>query len=74
LCSDGTSLPDPALRDEVVGQYVDAGGPGEPEALVPMMRLESLVSALIGLTREARGESGNREFTEFLVATLDELA
>lgn len=73
LCSDGTSRPDPALRGEVVG-HVDAGGPGEPEALMPMMRLESLVSALIGLTREARDESDNREFTKFLVANLDELA
>ena len=74
LCSDGTSGPDAALRDEVVRQYIDAGGPGEPEALMPLMRLESLVSALIGLTREARGDSGNRKFTEFLIATLDELA
>jgi Ser/Thr protein kinase RdoA (MazF antagonist) len=75
LCSVGDSTtPDPALRDQVVGQYVDAGGPGEPEALVPLMRLESLVSALIGLTREARGQACNRGFTEFLIATLDELA
>jgi hypothetical protein len=41
---------------------------------MPMMGLESLVSALIGLTREARDESDNREFTKFLVANLDELA
>jgi hypothetical protein len=57
-----------------VGRYVDAGGPGEPSALTLMMGLESLVSAHIGLTREARDESGNREFTKFLIATLDELA
>jgi len=74
LCSDGTSAPHLGLCDEVIGQYVDAGGPGEPEALRPLMRLESLVSALIGLTREARRQACNREFTEFLIATLDELA
>jgi Ser/Thr protein kinase RdoA (MazF antagonist) len=75
LCSDGESTTlDPALRDQVVGQYVDAGGPGEPGALVPLMRLESLVSALISLTRAALGQSWNREFTQMLIATLDELA
>jgi Ser/Thr protein kinase RdoA (MazF antagonist) len=75
LCSDRTSTTlDPALRDQVVGQYVEAGGPGEPGALVPLMRLESLVSALFSLTRAARGQSWNREFTQTLIATLDELA
>jgi Ser/Thr protein kinase RdoA (MazF antagonist) len=75
LCSAGMStMLDPALRDEVVGRYVDAGGPGEPEALVPLMRLESLVSTLISLTRAARGESWDRRFTQLLIATLDELA
>lgn len=75
LCSAGKSTTvDPALRDEVVGQYLDAGGPGEPGALVPLMRLESLVSALFSLTRAARGQSWNREFTQMLITTLDELA
>jgi Ser/Thr protein kinase RdoA (MazF antagonist) len=75
LCSSGESTAlDSALRDQVVGQYVDAGGPGEPGALVPLMRLESLVSALVSLTRAARGRSWNREFTQMLIATLDELA
>jgi Ser/Thr protein kinase RdoA (MazF antagonist) len=75
LCWDGKSTTlDPALRDAVVRQYVDAGGPGEPAAIVPLMRLESLVSALISLTRAAQGQSWNREFTRLLVATLDELA
>jgi Ser/Thr protein kinase RdoA (MazF antagonist) len=75
LCSDENSTTlDPALRDEVVGRYVEADGPGEPGALVPLMRLESLVSALISLTRAARGQSWNREFTQLLLATLDELA
>lgn len=75
LCSDGepTTL-DPALRDEVIGRYVDADGPGEPDALLPLMRLESLVSALVSLTRAAKGESWDREFTQLLIATLDELA
>jgi Ser/Thr protein kinase RdoA (MazF antagonist) len=75
LCSDGKSTTlDPGLCDEVVRQYVDAGGPGEPGALVPLMRLESLVSALFSLTRAARGHPWNREFTRLLIATLDELA
>jgi len=75
LCSSGESTAlDSALRDQVVGQYVDAGGPGEPGALEPLMRLESLVSALVSLTRAARGQSWNREFTQMLIATLDELA
>jgi homoserine kinase type II len=75
LCWDGNSTTlDPALCDEVVGRYLDAGGPGEPGALIPLMRLESLVSALISLTRAARDESWDREFTQLLFATLDELA
>jgi Ser/Thr protein kinase RdoA (MazF antagonist) len=75
LCSDGESTTlDPALRDQIVGQYVDAGGPGEPGALVPLMRLESLVSALFSLTRAARGQPWDREFTQVLITTLDELA
>jgi Ser/Thr protein kinase RdoA (MazF antagonist) len=75
LCSDGESTTlDPALRDQIVGRYVDAGGPGEPGALVPLMRLESLVSALFSLTRAARGQGWDREFTQMLIATLDGLA
>jgi Ser/Thr protein kinase RdoA (MazF antagonist) len=75
LCSDGTSTTlDPARRDQVVGRYVDAGGPGESGVLDPLMRLESLVSALFSLTRAARGQPWNREFTQMLIATLDELA
>ena len=75
LSSDGESTTlDTALRDQIVGRYVDAGGPGEPRALVPLMRLESLVSALFLLTRAARGQPWDREFTQMLIATLDELA
>jgi hypothetical protein len=75
LCWDGSSPTlDPALRDTVVRQYLDAGGPGEATAIVPLMRLESLVSALIQLTRAAQGQSWNREFTRLVVATPDELA
>jgi Ser/Thr protein kinase RdoA (MazF antagonist) len=75
LCWDGksTSL-DPVLRNEVAREYVDAGGPGEPGAIVPLMRLESLVSALISLTRAAQSRPWDPEFTRLLVATLDELA
>jgi len=75
LSSDGESTTlDTALRDQIVGRYVDAGGPGEPRALVPLMRLESLVSALFLLTRAARGQPWDHEFTQMLIATLDELA
>jgi hypothetical protein len=75
LSWDGTSTTiDHALRDDLVQKYVDSGGPGEAAAVVPMMRLESLVSALISLTRAAKGLPWNREFTRLLIATLDELA
>jgi Ser/Thr protein kinase RdoA (MazF antagonist) len=75
LSWDGTSTTiDHALRDELVQRYVDAGGPAEAAVIVPMMRLESLVSALISLTRAAKGQPWNREFTQLLIATLDELA
>ena len=75
LSWDGTSTKiDHALRDDLVQRYVDAGGPAEAAVIVPMMRLESLVSALISLTRAAKGQPWNREFTRLLIATLDELA
>jgi Ser/Thr protein kinase RdoA (MazF antagonist) len=75
LSWDGSSTTiDHALRDDLVQRYVDSGGPGEAAAVVPMMRLESLVSALISLTRAAKGLPWNREFTRLLIATLDELA
>ena len=75
LSWDGTSTTiDRALRDDLVQKYVDSGDPGEAAAVVPMMRLESLVSALISLTRAAKGLPWNREFTRLLIATLDELA
>jgi Ser/Thr protein kinase RdoA (MazF antagonist) len=75
LSWDGKSTTiDPVLSEQIIGSYVDAGGPGEPEAVVPLMRLESLVSALFSLTRAARGQDWNREFTQLLMATLDELA
>ncbi len=75
LSWDGSSTTiDHALRDELVQKYVDAGGPGEAVAVVPMMRLESMVSALIALTHAAKGPPRNREFTQLLIATLDELA
>jgi Ser/Thr protein kinase RdoA (MazF antagonist) len=75
LSWDGRSTTiDTAVPDDIIRTYVDAGGPGEPAAIVPLMRLESLVSALISLTRAARGLSWHREYTLLLVATLDELA
>jgi Ser/Thr protein kinase RdoA (MazF antagonist) len=65
---------DVAVRDEIIRRYVDAGGPGEPLFVRPLMRLESLVTALFSLTRAARGLPWNREFTRLVIATLDELA
>jgi hypothetical protein len=74
LSWDGSSTTiDRALHDELIQRYVDSGGPGEADAVVPMMRLESLISVLISLTRAAKGLPWNREFTRLLVATLDEL-
>jgi aminoglycoside phosphotransferase (APT) family kinase protein len=75
LAWDGTSPTiDVGLRDDVIREYVDAGGPGEPAFVVPLMRLESLAAALFSLTRAAKGLSWNREYTGLLLATLDELA
>jgi Ser/Thr protein kinase RdoA (MazF antagonist) len=75
LSWDGSSTTiDGALRDDLVQRYVDSGGPGEAAAVLPMMRLESLVSALVSLTRAAKGLPSNSEFTRLLIATLDELA
>jgi Ser/Thr protein kinase RdoA (MazF antagonist) len=75
LSWDGTSTKiDHALRDDLVQSYVASGGPAEAAVVVPMMRLESLVSALISLTRAANGLPWNRAFTQLLIATLDELA
>ena len=72
LSWDGSSATiDRALRDDLIQKYVTSGGPGEAATVVPMMRLESLVSALIQLTRAAKGLPWNREFTRLLIATLD---
>jgi aminoglycoside phosphotransferase (APT) family kinase protein len=71
---DELKLVDTAVRDQVVHEYLDAGGPGEPEVLVPMARLEALVTVLFSLTRAARGLSWNPDFTARLLATLDDLA
>jgi aminoglycoside phosphotransferase (APT) family kinase protein len=65
---------DPGVRDAVIRDYLDAGGPGEPEVLVPMARLEGLASALFSLTRAARGLSWNPDFTRRVIATLDDRA
>jgi aminoglycoside phosphotransferase (APT) family kinase protein len=65
---------DVAVRDEITRRYVNAGGPGEPLFVRPLMRLESLVTALFSLTRATRGLPWNREFTRLVLATLDELA
>ena len=69
-----TNVADPGILDAVVGDYLAAGGPGEPEVLLPMARLEALVSVLFSLTRAARGRSWNPAFTGRLLAMLDDLA
>jgi Ser/Thr protein kinase RdoA (MazF antagonist) len=63
---------DAAMRDRAVRDYVDAGGPGEPEVLLPMARLETLVTVLFSLTRAARGLSWNPDYTARLIALLDD--
>jgi aminoglycoside phosphotransferase (APT) family kinase protein len=70
----GSIAVDPARSETVVGDYLAAGGPGEPEFLRPLMRIESLVTVLFSLTRAARGLSWNPEFAALLLTTLDELA
>ena len=69
-----SNVVDPGVRDAVIRDYLDAGGPGEPEFLLPMARLESLVSVLFSLTRAARGLAWNPDFTGRLLASLDALA
>jgi Ser/Thr protein kinase RdoA (MazF antagonist) len=64
---------DPVVRDEAIRDYLDAGGPAEPEVVMPMARLEALVSVLFSLTRAARGLSWNPDYTAQLLAMLDEL-
>jgi Ser/Thr protein kinase RdoA (MazF antagonist) len=68
-----TGAVDAAARDSAVRAYVDAGGPGEPEVLLPMARLEALVTVLFSLTRAAHGLSWNPDFTRRLLAMLDDL-
>jgi Ser/Thr protein kinase RdoA (MazF antagonist) len=65
---------DAAMRDQAVRDYTDAGGPGEPKVLMPMARLETLVTVLFSLTRAARGLSWNPDYTGRLIALLDDLA
>ena len=65
---------DTAAREAAIAAYVAAGGPGEPDVLLPMARLETLVTVLFSLTRAARGLSWNPDFTALLLAKLDDLA
>jgi Ser/Thr protein kinase RdoA (MazF antagonist) len=58
----GSTAVDPAVRDAVVSEYGTAGGPGEPESLVSLMRLRALAALLFSLTRAARGQSFNPSF------------
>src|SRR5262249_25456280 len=64
---------DAAMRDRAVETYVDAGGPGEPEVLLPMARLETLVTVLFSLTRAARGLPWDPDYTARLIALLDDV-
>lgn len=70
---EATNAIDGTTRDRAVQDYVDAGGPGEPEVLLPMARLETLVTVLFSLTRAARGLPWNPDFTARLIAMLDDL-
>ena len=69
-----TGTLDTAARDSAVAAYVASGGPGEPDVLLPMARLETLVTALFSLTRAARGLPWNPDFTARLLEMLDDLA
>ena len=74
LAWDGRSTTiDAAVRDEIIRNYLDAGGPGETAAVEPLMRLEHWSLHSSPSTRAAQGRSWNREFTRLLLATLDEL-
>jgi Ser/Thr protein kinase RdoA (MazF antagonist) len=61
LTLQGDGSIDPAAVDEVITTYANAGGPGEPDVLVPLLRIFFVDFALFSLTRRARGENSNPE-------------
>jgi Ser/Thr protein kinase RdoA (MazF antagonist) len=64
---------DERIVDEAVTPYADAGGPGEPDVLVPLLRLFFLDVALFALTRKARGESWNPGIVALMERALEHL-
>src|SRR5205814_1149272 len=52
---------DREVADRALAAYAEAGGPGEHDALVPLLRLFLLAGALFSLTVCARGETWHRQ-------------
>lgn len=66
-------LIDPAIADETVAAYVDAGGRDESYALEPLMRIFLLAVALHGRTRKVQGASWHPEFQQMIETALASL-
>jgi Ser/Thr protein kinase RdoA (MazF antagonist) len=65
---------DAAVVERAIGTYADADGPGEPEVLLPLLRLFFLDVALFALTRRARGQSWNADLVAMMERGLEKLA
>jgi Ser/Thr protein kinase RdoA (MazF antagonist) len=64
---------DREVADRALAAYAEAGGPGEHDALVPLLRLFLLAVALFSLTRRARGESWNPQIVALVERGLAKL-
>ena len=62
-----------AVVEHALGTYAEAGGPGEPDVLVPLLRLFFLDVALFALTRRARGQSWNPDLVAMMERALEKL-
>jgi len=71
LQKDGSVEADAA--EGVIATYANAGGPGEPDAVMPLVRLYLLAVSLFSLTRRARGESWNPEIVALMERGLAKL-
>ena len=71
LQSDGSI--DTEVAAQAIATYQDAGGTGEPEVLVPLLRLFFLSVSLFSLTTTARGGSQNPEMVVLMERALSRL-
>jgi Ser/Thr protein kinase RdoA (MazF antagonist) len=64
---------DREVAERTLAAYANAGGPGEPTVLVPLLRLFFLAVALFSLTRRARGQSWNPQIVAMMERGLERL-